>query len=170
MVLSGPEPLTAGHDLATFDCGKPVLNDWLRVRALSNQVRGIAVVIVVQDSERVVGFYALAPTAVEPRSMPRSIRTGQPPNPIPCLLLGQLAVDVAYKGNAIGKALVSDALRRVARSAEMSGGRALIVNAVDQDAAAFWLGQGFQASPRDPMQLYRSLDDIRASIQSAERA
>ena len=166
-MLSGPEPLTAGHDLTAFDCGKPVLNDWMRVRALSNQFRGFAVVIVVQNSERVVGFYALAPTAVEPRSMPRSIRTGQPPNPIPCLLLGQLAVDIAYKGKAIGKALVSDALRRVARSAELSGGRALVVNAIDQDAASFWLGQGFLASPRDPMQLYRSLDDIRASIQSA---
>lgn len=144
-----------------------MLNDWLRVRALSNQLRGFAVVIVVHDTGRVVGFYALAPTAVEPRSMPRAVRTGQPPNPIPCLLLGQLAVDVSYKGKALGKALVSDALRRVVQSADLSGGRALVVNAVDEDATSFWMAQGFLASPRDPMQLYRSLEDVRASVLAA---
>ena len=169
MAISEPEALSAKHDLTTFDCGKSALNDWLRGRALSNQLRGFTVVIVVHDAGRVVGFYALAPTAVEPRSMPRRIRTGQPPNPIPCLLLGQLAVDLAYKGKALGKALVADALRRVTRSAELSGGRALVVNAVDEDAASFWRAQGFLASPRDPMQLYRSLDDIRASVQAAEQ-
>lgn len=167
MAISAPEALSARHDLSRFDCGKPVLNDWLKERALSNQLRGFAVIIVVHDAGRVVGFYALAPTAVEPRSMPRRIRTGQPPNPIPCILLGQLAVDLSCKGRALGKALVADALRRVARSAELSGGRALVVNAIDQDTASFWLAQGFLASPRDPMQLYRSLDDIRSSIQSS---
>ena len=169
MALSEPEVLSQHHDLSLFDCGKPALNDWLNTRALSNQLRGFAVVIVVHDAGRVLGFYALAPTAVEPRSMPRSIRTGQPPNPIPCLLLGQLAVDLSYKGLALGKALVADALRRVARSAELSGGRALIVNAIDEGAAKFWLAQGFLASPGDPMQLYRSLVDVRASIEAADR-
>ena len=170
MTVSAPEVLSGIHDLTTFDCGKPALNDWLRGRALSNQLRGFTVVIVVHQAGRVVGFYALAPTAVEPRSMPRSVRTGQPPHPIPCLLLGQLAVDLSQKGKALGSALLADALRRAARSAEISGGRALIVNAIDQDAARFWQAQGFIASPSDSMQLYRGLDEIRASIRDADGA
>ena len=44
----------------------------------------------VHNERRVVGYYGLSPTAVEPAILPRKVRTGQPPNPLPCLLLGQL--------------------------------------------------------------------------------
>jgi hypothetical protein len=39
--------------------------------------------MVVHDALRVVGYYGLAPTAVVATAMPRRIRTGQPPDPIP---------------------------------------------------------------------------------------
>lgn len=55
----------------------------------------------VHEHNRVVGYYGLAPTAVVPAVLPRSIRTGQP-DPVPCLLLGQLATDLAWAGKGIG--------------------------------------------------------------------
>ena len=76
--------------MASFACGKPALDSWLKTRALANQQKGFTVVMVVHEAGRVVGYYGLAPTAVLPAAMPRSIRTGQPPSPVPCLLLGQL--------------------------------------------------------------------------------
>ena len=170
MPISAPEILTAGHDLASFDCGKPTLNAWLRTRALANQRNGFTVVVVVHDALRVVGYYGLSPTAVEPSVLPRRIRTGQPPNPIPCLLLGQLAMDQAYAGRGIGTALVGHALERAVLGARLTGGRALLVRAIDEDAIGFWMRRGFLPSPVDPYLLFRSLPDIEASLKAAGRS
>lgn len=164
MVLSAPEALTEEHDLSTFSCGKPSLDNWLRTRALSNQKKGFTAVMVVHDAGRVVGYYGLAPTAVVPTSLPRSIRTGQSPDPLPCLLLGQLATDQEWRGKGIGTGLLKHALQRCVQGATLIGGRALIVNAVDEEAAAFWLRRGFLPSNDDPMVLARSILDIAASL------
>ncbi len=164
MPLSAPEPLTAEHDVSEFDCGKPTLDHWLKTRALSNQEKGFTAVLVVHEAGRVVGYYGLAPTAVVPNALPRSIRTGQPPDPVPCLLLGQLATDVAWAGRGIGTGLVKHALERCVAAAKLVGGRALMVNAVDLEAAAFWKRRGFLVSKDDPLVLFRTIADIAASI------
>lgn len=164
MGLSVPEPLNAAHDVSAFSCGKPSLDYWLQTRALSNQQKGFTAVIVVHDGGRVVGFYGLAPTAVVPNALPRSIRTGQPPDPVPCLLLGQLATDLGWAGRGIGTGLVKHALQRCVTAAKLVGGRALLVNAVDLDAAAFWQRRGFLPSRDDPLILVRSIADIAASL------
>jgi GNAT superfamily N-acetyltransferase len=123
--------------------------------------------MVVHDAGRVVGYYGLAPTAIVPTAMPRSIRTGQPPDPIPCLLLGQLATDTEWAGRGIGAGLLKHALERCIEAAKLVGGRALIVNAVDEEAAAFWQRRGFLPSKDDPMILFRSIGDIAASLAAA---
>ena len=169
MALSFPEPLTDQHDLSEFSCGKPTLDHWLKTRALSNQQKGFTAVIVVHDAGRVVGYYGLAPTAVVPSTLPRAIRTGQPPDPVPCLLLGQLATDVAWAGRGIGLGLVKHALQRCVAAAGLVGGRALIVNAVDATAADFWRRRGFAPTRDDPLMLARSIGDIAASLASAAR-
>lgn len=121
-------------------------------------------VIVVHDAGRVVGYYGLAPTAVVPSVLPRSVRTGQPPDPVPCLLLGQLAADT---GRGIGTGLVKHALERCVQAASLIGGRALMVNAVDPEAAAFWRRRGFLPSRDDPLLLFQSIAAIAASLAAA---
>lgn len=167
-MLSPPELLTAQHELAPFTCGRPALDHWLKTRALSNQEKGFTVVIVVHEAGRVVGYYGLAPTAVVPVAMPRSIKTGQPPTPVPCLLLGQLATDVEWVGRGVGTGLLRHALVRSVAGARLVGGRALVVNALDKDAAKFWLRHGFIPSKDDPLVLFRSIADIAASLSAAD--
>lgn len=99
-----------------------------------------------------------------PGRLPHSVRTGQPPDPVPCLLLGQLATDTRWTGRGIGTGLVKHALHRCVAAAALIGGRALIVNAVDEQAAAFWTRRGFLASKDDSLVLFRSIPDIAASI------
>ena len=164
MTISGPEPLTAAHDLAEFSCGKPPLDRWLKTRALSNQERGFTAVLVVHEANRVIGYYGLAPTAIVPSILPRSVRTGQPPDPVPCLLLAQLATDQNWIGKGVGSGLLKHALQRCVTAAGLIGGRALIVNAVDAEAAAFWRRRGFIPSKDDPLILFRSIADIAASL------
>ncbi|WP_407156415.1 GNAT family N-acetyltransferase [Bradyrhizobium sp. STM 3557] len=164
MAISEPELLTAVHDIAAFSCGKPSLDRWLKTRALSNQEKGFTAVLVVHEDKRVIGYYGLAPTAVVPSILPRSIRTGQPPDPVPCLLLGQLATDQNWSGKGIGTGLVKHALQRCVTAAGLVGGRALLVRAVDTEAAAFWVRRGFIPSRDDPLMLFRSIGDIAASL------
>lgn len=169
MALSAPEPLAAVHDVSGFSCGKPALDHWLKSRALSNQEKGFTAVLVVHEVGRVVGYYGLAPTAVVPSILPRSIRTGQPPDPVPCLLLGQLATDAGWAGRGIGTGLVKHALQRCVQAAELIGGRALMVNAVDAEAAQFWQRRGFLPTRDDPLVLLRSIAAIAASLVEARR-
>jgi GNAT superfamily N-acetyltransferase len=167
VALSAPEPLAARHDVSQFSCGQPALDGWLKTRALANQENGFTVVMVVHDQGRVVGYYGLAPTAVVAAVMSRSIRTGQPPNPVPCLLLGQLATDSSYAGRGIGTGLLKHALTRCVAGARLIGGRALVVNAIDDAAAGFWRRRGFLPARDDPLTLFRSIPDIAASLQTA---
>lgn len=167
MALSSPRLLNAQDDVSRFSCGKPALDNWLKTRALSNQQKGFTVVMVVADDNRVVGYYGLAPTAVAPSVMPRSVRTGQPPNPVPCILLGQLATDTAFAGRGVGTALLQHALVRAVAGAQLIGGRAVVVNAIDDEAAHYWRRRGFLPSKDDPLILFRSSPDIAASLEAA---
>lgn len=167
MALSTPQPLNADHDVSRFTCGKPALDHWLKFRALSNREKGFTAVMVVHEDNRVVGYYGLAPTAVVPSVLPRSIRTGQPPDPVPCLLLGQLATDLAWVGKGVGTGLLKHALERCISAARLIGGRALLVNAVDREAADFWRRRGFLPSKDDPLMLFRSMADVAASVARA---
>lgn len=166
-VVSAPERLSAAHDVTGFSCGKPALDHWLRTRALSNQEKGFTAVMAVHEGGRVVGYYGLAPTAVVPVRLPRSIRTGQPPDPVPCLLLGQLATDRAWAGRGVGTGLLKHALQRCVAAAELIGGRALLTRALDEEAERFWRRRGFLPTRDNPLLLFRSMADVAASLEAA---
>lgn len=166
-MIRPPELLTADHDVAAFDSGKPPLDEWLCGHALSNQTKGFTRVLVSCEGSRVAGFYGLAPTAVPPAQLNRRLRTGRHPDPIPAILLGQLAVDRTYRGRGIGSALLRHALERCVAAAEAIGGRAVIVRAIDGEAEAYWASNGFIAAPDDPAVLFRSIADIAAWLEAA---
>lgn len=162
MALSGVELLSDSHRLEGFECGKPALDHWLANFARTNQSRDFTRVLVVHDDGQVVGYYGLAPSAIAPNAAPRAIRTGRPPDPIPCVLIGQLAVDRGHAGRGIGSALVRDALQRCVAGADFIAGRAVVVRAIDPEAEVFWKSWGFIPSRDNPSVLMRSLEDVRA--------
>jgi predicted N-acetyltransferase YhbS len=168
-VLSGPEPLTAALSLTEFSCGKPSLDIWLKTHALRNQESGLTVVMVIRDDGRVVAYYGVAPTSVERNLLPRAIRTGQSPNPVPCLLLGQFAVDRAWSGKGIGSGMFRHAMTRCVEAAGLIGGRAVVVNAVDAEAAEYWKRRGFVPMKDHPLMLVQSLAKIASSLVESER-
>jgi GNAT superfamily N-acetyltransferase len=86
---------------------------------------------------------------------------------VPCLLLGQLATDHRWAGRGIGTGLLKDALERCVTAATLIGGRALMVNAIDDDAAAFWRRRGFIPSKDNALMLFRPIADIAASLAEA---
>ncbi len=164
-----PEPLSAGHDRAAFDCGQPALDDWLRRRALSNQESGASRTYVMVSDRRVVGYHALAVGAVASAEASGRVRRNMP-DPIPVMVLARLAVDRSHQERGLGRALLRDAVLRTLQAANIAGIRALLVHAKTGSARRFYVGHGFRASPVDPMVLMVTLHDMRAALGAAPRS
>ena len=163
MTLSPPEPLNENHSIEAFASGIPSLDDWLKRRAVKNQISGASRTFVVCDSGRVVAYYALASSAVAVDEAPGRFRRNMP-DPIPVVVLGRLAVDCAFQGKGIGRALVRDAGYRVVQAADTIGIRGLVVHALSEKAKVFYQMVGFDPSPLDPMTLMISLADLKACL------
>lgn len=162
--LSGPEPLTAAHDVRNFECGKQELTEWLRRYALQSHQAGAARVYVVHQTGRVVGYYALAAASVEPEEAPERVKKRLARHPIPVILLARLAVDISVQHQGLGAALLKDALRRTASAADEIGARAVLVHAKDDEAKAFYRHFDFEPSPTDPLHLFLLMKDLRAML------
>ncbi len=157
MQLAAPEPLNSAHRIDAFDCGEPVLDEWLRKRALGNQSSGASRTFVVADaSGRVLGYYALAAGAVAHETATSAVRRNMP-DPVPILVLGRLAVDRQAQGMKLGASLLQDAVNRAIGVAADAGVRALLVHALSERARQFYLYYGFQASTLHPMTLMMRL-------------
>ena len=156
--ITAPEPITASHDIESFACGTPVLDEWLKRRALKNEVTGASRTFVVCNDGQVIGYYALATGSVEHRDAPKKIRRNMP-NPIPVMVLGRLAVDQKWQHAGLGRSLLKDAVLRSVSVSQHAGIKALLVHALSEDAKSFYVRNGFLESPLDPMTLVISLRD-----------
>src|SRR5579862_9802633 len=148
------EKLTKVHDLSSFDCGTPSLNEWLQRFAWQNQQADAAKVYVAHRRDNiVVGYHSLTASSVRRDDAPARVAKGLANHPVGLALLGRLAVDHRQKGKGLGKALLLDALMRTAQAADTIGIRALLVHAIDEDARRFYLHFNFEPAPVDPMHL-----------------
>jgi GNAT superfamily N-acetyltransferase len=151
--LNAPEPLLELHGVDQFECGETVLDEWLKRRAMTNQLSGASRTLVVADQDqRVFGYYALAAGAVAHQIAVRSVRRNMP-DPIPVMALGRLAVDYRAHGIKLGAALLQDAVNRALTVSHDVGVRALLVHALHERAKQFYEHYGFQASTINPMTL-----------------
>lgn len=166
MALTGPEPIAADHVLDEFDSGQPALDTWLISRALRNERSGASRSYVVCDDNSVVAYYCLSTGSVARRDSPGSVSRNMP-DPIPVMLVGRLAVARTHQGRGIARALMRDAILRTAKAAEIVGIRALLVHALDPDAARFYRHLGFRASPLDPLVLALPLSAARKALEES---
>ena len=162
-MLRAPEPLAPTHDVGGFDGGVESLNSWLIRRAAANQASGASRTFVVSEESRVVGYYALASSAVVTSAATGRFRRNMP-DPIPVVVLGRLAVAASHHGKGLGRALFQDAALRVVNAAETIGIRGLLVHALSEEARDFYLRLGLESSPLDPMTLMVTVADLRAAI------
>ena len=161
-MLQAPQLLTAEHLLGEFDSGIPSLDDWLRRRAMLNQAKGASRTYVVSDTGRVVGFYALAASAVSSGAAPGRFKRNMP-DPIPVVVLGRLAIAHSHQGRGLGRALFQDAAQRVVHASDAIGIRGLLVHAISDEAKSFYMSLGLTPSPIEPMTLMATIGDLRST-------
>lgn len=141
------------HDRSRFDSGSPALDRYLREQVSQDMRRRVAACFVaVDDQLRIAGYYTLATASVPLLDLSPEMRRKLPRyGSVPAIRMGRLAVDLAFKGQGLGAALLVNALRRAAKS-EIPG-VVLVVDAKDELAAAFYRHHGFIALPDSPMTL-----------------
>jgi predicted N-acetyltransferase YhbS len=158
----GPvEALADTHGLDGFDCGVEALDRWLRLSARVACASGTAATYVLCRDRQVVGYYALAMSAVGHERSPARLRRGMP-DPVPVVLLARLALDRSEHGQSLGGHLLVDALARCVRGGREFGARAVVVDAVSAEAADFYRHFGFR--DLDERRLWRRLTDIARTL------
>jgi GNAT superfamily N-acetyltransferase len=163
MKLSAPTRLTADHDVAAFACGNPMLDDWLRQRALKNESRFSRTYVVCGD-DRVVGYYCIAAGAVKRAALPGRLRRNAP-DTVPVTVIGRLAVDQTCKGRGLGSDLLADALRRIAVASQSIGIGAVLVQAKDANARAFYMACAeWLEYPAESRTLFLPIETVVAAI------
>ena len=135
--------LDPDHDLSAFGCGHEELDRWLRDNALRAQRQSSARVWVLTEpgKPRVLGYVAIAPTVVERDDLPGRLAGGL--SRVPAYLIGKLAVDRSIHGRGMGRQLLRKALENILAAAAASGGRVVVVDAIDATASAFYVRHGF---------------------------
>jgi hypothetical protein len=164
---SSSEPFdSARHGASSFDCGKEPLNTWIRNLAGQSARRGLARTFVSCDDDGSVrGYYALTTTSISIDATTEAVRKRLPPHfPVPAILLARLALAIADQGKGLGRSLLADALERIILAAKQVGVRAIVVDAIDDEAAAFSRHYGFDCA-LDPRTLMITVSDLRASMQ-----
>jgi len=158
------ERLTRRHDRTRFDCGRPLLNAWLRERSGQFDRRDLArTFVAVRPRETtVLGYYAVSAHHILFDRLPSAEAKALPPLDLPAVLVGRLAVDRSAQGCGLGALLLVDALRRCADIADQVGVRVVEVEAVDEAAKAFYLRFGFRELLDDARHLIMPIHEVRA--------
>ena len=161
--LRPPEKLNSSHQIESFDSGNSQLDDWLKRRALKNELEGASRTYVLCAEGVVVAYYCLANGAVAQITATGKVRRNMPA-PIPVMIIGRLAVAQQWHGMGIGRALLRDAVLRTLQAAEIAGIRAILVHAISEDAKQFYEKCGFTASAIEPMVLMVKVSDAFALL------
>jgi ribosomal protein S18 acetylase RimI-like enzyme len=148
------EVLGAQHDRARFNCGVAALDGYFQTQATQDaRRRASACCVAVQDeTNAVAGYYTLAAGSVPLTDLPESLSKRLPRVPsVPVARVGRLAIDQAIQGRKLGAALLADAALRALRSEVAVF--ALVVDAKDDAAVAFYRHHGFEMYGGQPKQL-----------------
>lgn len=151
MAVTPPRPLAEDDDRDIFDCGRESINQWFRRHAWFNQVNNLSRVNVITDAApgRIVGFVTLSAAQIERSFLPKPQQRNRP-DPIPAILLGQLAVDKDYQGQGHAADLLLFALKTALRVSGSVGGMGVITHPLDEGVRGFYKRWGFQDLPFDP--------------------
>lgn len=142
-------------DRSQFSCGNDALDRYFRNQAGQDQRRNISKCYVATHLEgsKIVGFYTLVSAGIDAGEIPDGLRRRLPLyEALPAVLIGRLAIDRGSQGKGLGRAILYDAIDRALGST--AAVFAIVVDATDENAAAFYRHYQFQPFASRPSRLY----------------
>lgn len=160
-------PLGKQHDRKSFDCGEPSLNQYLNRYAnqdIRRRVNRVFVASPLDAPRQVVGYYSLSAGGLDATVIPDAFRRRLPRYPVPVVLLGRLAIGESHQGKGLGSILLADALRRIGKASQVMAVYAVVVDALNDQAADFYRQFGFIPLPSQPLKLFLPMDSVAALV------
>ncbi len=166
------EALAARHDRAGFDCGEPSLDRYLRTQASQDARRHVARVFVALegDATAIAGYYTLGSMSIAVGELPEELRRKLPRyRDLPAALIGRLARDRRYAGRGLGSLLLADAIGRIVAIGVEMAVFAIVVDALNERARAFYEAHGFRPQASQADRLFLSFETASASLAAGRR-
>ncbi len=163
--ITPPRPLAKSDHRTDFDCGKDSLNQWFRRHAWRNQKENASRTYVVSDEAtgNIVGYVTLAAGQIAREFLAKSDQRNKP-NPVPVLILGQLAIDINYHGQGIGVDLLQYALKVAVKASETVGAVGVLTHPLVAEVREFYGRWGFRDLEQDPKgSMLVKIKDLRVS-------
>lgn len=159
---------SAALKLHPFSCGEPELDDWLTKYAGQSEKKDNVRTTLLLDErlDRIAGYYSIRTcelSAADATSADGRTRR----YPVPAMLLARLAVDSDYQGHGAGRLLLFDALQKLLAAADSIGFEVIVVHALHEDAACFYLKHGFRRFLDHDLSLFLTTKDLRATFATA---
>ncbi len=158
-------PLGKGHDRRSSACGGGALDRYLQLQARQDAEKRVAapLVLVEPPSNRVLGYYTLSASIITADALPAELAKKLPRYPkLPVTLLGRLALDQSQRRKELGEFLLMDALHRSLEAAAEIAAVAVIVDAKDKEAVAFYESYGFVPLQQQPARLFLPMKTLVA--------
>ncbi|EGV18496.1 GNAT family N-acetyltransferase [Thiocapsa marina] len=161
--------LLGAQDRGAFCSGVDALDRYFRERVTQDVRRRVSNCFVLLDAEnQVAGYYTFAAAGIPLTDLPESLTKRLPRYPsLPAGLIGRLAVERRYQRRGLGALLVVDAVARALRAEPAI--YALVVDAKDEHAAAFYARLGFHRFTSQSNRLFIPISEIAKRLSGQEK-
>jgi len=143
--------LNRSHNRKEFDCGKKLLNNYVKEQVSQDVKKKLSVCFVLADESNIVkGYYTLSNSSIPQSDIPKRFSKKIPNSytDIPVTLLGRLAIDKSIFRQGQGEYLLMDALKESYKvSKNVLGSIAVVVDPIDDEAISFYKKYDFIMLP-----------------------
>ena len=156
----------ARHDRAAFTCGTDRIDNFLKIttsKYLAGDI-GRIYVAVERSGGRLVGFYAVGPHSIDASELEADMKKRLPNyDRISAYYLSMIGTHSTVQGKGVGSLLMADALKRCMKASEQMGGRFVVLDALNEDAARLYARFDFISLPGVPGRMVVSVAKLRAN-------
>lgn len=151
------------HNCSSFSCGEKALDDFIVNCAELHQAKGLSAIRILlnRSTSSVLGFSAIAPQCISLDSVPKKLLEEYPSIsfPIPCWIIGRLAVAKDLHGKGLGEILLLDAICDIVKRARGGAGSIIILDAKNKKVKKFYKKYNFKSFQSNFMRMFITMED-----------
>lgn len=158
------------HDRAAFSCGVEQVDNFLkRTAKKADKADVVRIWVVVDAKNHIIGFYGINMHSVAVEKMPekykkKTLKHGL----LPAAFIAMIGVEEGHQRKGLGKALVADALNRIAVASDQIAACVImldVLNDGDEGAIAqrknYYENFGFIPLPNQQLRLFMPIETAR---------